>query len=602
MNAAWPLILLPSFAAAVCLAFRRRPAFCAACAVAALGAEGALAALLFARGAAPWGWNGVPLLAADGLSRLVCLGIACFGLLAGVYSLGWFAPRERGGAYWCLLLLTEAAGMGVALADHLVLLLCAWGFMGITLYLLIAAAGPAAADAAKKTMLMVGGTDAFMVLGVALLSFHAGAGVRPASPLPLSGAAAWTAYLCIAAAAFAKAGAVPFHTWIPDCAERAPVPVTALLPASLDKLLGIYLVARASLTLFAMNAGMQRLLLAVGAATIICGVMMAMAQHDLKRLLGYHAVSQVGYMLIGIGTGNAVGIAGGLFHMLNHSIYKTCLFFSAGSVERRAGTADLDGLGGLSRAMPVTFAATLIASLSISGVPPLNGFASKWMVYQGLLEMGRHGGKLWTIWLLAAMFGSVLTLASFVKVVQAVFLSPPSSPSARKRGAVREAGASMAGPAAALAAACVALGVWAVPLGVAPLIRPAVGAAVSFPGFWNSTAATVLLAAGLLLGLLVCLAGRLSRARECAPFIGGEEGTPEMILSGTDFYQTITEMRGLRGIYRAASRRGFDLYDRGRDAVFAAARLLQRAHGGCLPVYIAWCLAGLAAVVWALAR
>ncbi len=117
MNAAWPLILLPCLAGLACLAFRRRRAFCAVFSVASLGAEGALAALLFARGAAPWGWNGVPLLAADGLSRLVCLGIAFFGLMAGVYSLGWFSPRERGGAYWCLLLLTEAEGMGVALAD-----------------------------------------------------------------------------------------------------------------------------------------------------------------------------------------------------------------------------------------------------------------------------------------------------------------------------------------------------------------------------------------------------------------------------------------------------------------------------------------------------
>mgnify|MGYP000930087992 CR=1 FL=1 len=118
MNAAWPLILLPCLAGLACLAFRRRRAFCAVFSVASLGAEGALAALLFARGAAPWGWNGVPLLAADGLSRLVCLGIAFFGLMAGVYSLGWFSPRERGGAYWCLLLLTEAAGMGVSMHSN----------------------------------------------------------------------------------------------------------------------------------------------------------------------------------------------------------------------------------------------------------------------------------------------------------------------------------------------------------------------------------------------------------------------------------------------------------------------------------------------------
>lgn len=596
MSVMQAVIVLPCLAGLACLAARRRPAACRPLAVAAFAAEAALAIALFARGAAPWARDGVSLLAADGLSRLVCLGTALFGLATAVYSLGWFSPRGRAGAYWGLILLTEGAGMAVACADHFVLLLCAWGFMGVTLYLLAAMGGPDAAGAAKKTMIMVGGTDAFLVLGVALFASRAGMGLHPASPIPLAGRAAWAAYLCIVAAAFAKAGAVPFHTWVPDFAEHAPIPATAFLPASLDKLLGIYLVARASLHLFAMNAGMQRFLLATGAVTIVVGVMMAMAQHDMRRLLGYHAVSQVGYMLVGIGTGNPVGIAGGLFHMLNHCLYKTCLFFGAGAVVTRTGTADLDELGGLAGAMPVTFAACLTASLAISGVPPLNGFASKWMVYQGLLEMGRGGGKLWLLWLLAAMFGSVLTLASFVKLMLAVFLARPSSPRALARGPVREAGASMAAPAAALAAACILLGLFAVPLAVKPLLSPVVGGAVAFAGFWDPTAATALLLTGLLLGLAVCFAGRLLPSREAAPFIGGGEAEPGMTLTGTDFYRTITEGGILGGIYRVAARHGFDLYDRGREAVRVLSDALRRAHSGALSVYIAWCLAGVLAI------
>ena len=147
------------------------------------------------------------------------------------------------------------------------------------------------------------------------------------------------------------------------------------------------------------------ILLITGAVTIIYAVMVALVQHDLKRLLGYHAVSQVGYMVLGIGTGNPIGIAGGLFHMVNHAIYKSCLFLSAGAVEKRAHTTDLSKLGGLSKYMPITFVSFLIASLAISGIPPLNGFFSKWMIYQGIIATATNKNPLWIIWLVCAMFG-----------------------------------------------------------------------------------------------------------------------------------------------------------------------------------------------------
>ncbi|GAI75218.1 unnamed protein product, partial [marine sediment metagenome] len=168
----------------------------------------------------------------------------------------------------------------------------------------------------------------------------------------------------------------------------------------------------------------------VGSFTIIAAVMMALVQHDLKKLLSYHAVSQVGYMVLGIGTGIPLAMAGGIFHMLNNAIYKTSLFLGAGSVEHRAKTTQLNKLGGLARVMPITFVTFFIAALSISGVPPFNGFFSKWMIYQGVAELGKlgGGGNLWIVWLLAAMFGSALTLASFIKLIHAIFLGVPSNP------------------------------------------------------------------------------------------------------------------------------------------------------------------------------
>ena len=329
------------------------------------------------------------------------------------------------------------------------------------------------------------------------------------------------AYLCFAAAAFAKAGAMPFHTWIPDTAEDAPASVTAFLPAALDKLLGIYLLARISLDLFQMNAAMNIFLMAIGSLTIVCAVMMALVQHDLKRLLGYHAVSQVGYMVLGIGTGNPIGIAGGLFHMLNNAIYKSCLFLSAGAVEKKTGTTDLDKLGGLSKTMPVVYMTFLIASLAISGVPPLNGFASKWMIYLGIIETGRQGSHLWILWLMAAMFGSALTLASFMKLVHAVFLGQPSCRSlidARTKQNAYDHGVadcSIGRPLCALRRFCQANSFRAFCL-------PSLKQHVIFWGTWSAGVATVLIVLGLLVGFVIYLLGMAGKTRVTAPFVGGE--------------------------------------------------------------------------------
>jgi len=171
-------------------------------------------------------------------------------------------------------------------------------------------------------------------------------------------------------------------------------------------------------TLFIYPFAIRAIVMILGALTIIIAVMMALVQHNGRKLLGYHAVSQVGYMVLGIGTGTPIGIIGGLFHMVNHAIYKSSLFLSFGSVEKRTGTPELDKLGGLAKKMPLTFIAALIGALSISGVPPFNGFFSKWMVYQGVLVSASQQGRIWQIVLnvcfVLAIFGSALTLASFI--------------------------------------------------------------------------------------------------------------------------------------------------------------------------------------------
>ncbi|MGB3242668.1 MAG: proton-conducting transporter membrane subunit, partial [Candidatus Omnitrophota bacterium] len=245
--------------------------------------------------------------------------------------------------YYIYVLLTLTGSLGAVFSNNLIVFVVFWGFLGLLLYLLVGfGQRKNTAYTAKKTFIIVGGTDAVMLFGIAIIWHLTGALEMDKISIGLNSPPAILAYLCLAAGAFAKAGAMPFHTWVPDAAEDGPTPVTAFLPASLDKLLGIYFLARISLDMFRMNLGMNTFLMVVGSVTIVAAVMMALIQHDMKRLLGYHAVSQVGYMVLGIGTGNPVGIAGGLFHMLNHAIYKSCLFFSGGAVEKRSGTTNLD--------------------------------------------------------------------------------------------------------------------------------------------------------------------------------------------------------------------------------------------------------------------
>jgi formate hydrogenlyase subunit 3/multisubunit Na+/H+ antiporter MnhD subunit len=602
-------VLLPLAAGVLCLLLPGRGRLRSAVGVVAAAATVVVAWPLFRAGAAGT-LGGGRWLRLDGLAGVVLLFVAAFGLVVAVYSAGFLRGRGRQREYWAYLLWTVGASAGAVLANDLLLLLVLWGFLGTTLWLMIGLGGPDAAGAAKKSFLIVGATDAAMLLGVVIFRELTGTTRMDAVTLFLQGGAAHAAFLCIVAAALAKAGALPFHTWVPECGAHAPAPVAAFLPASLDKLLGIYLLARCVGDLFVVTEAMRALLMFVGAATIVAAVMVALVQHDLKRLLSYHAVSQVGYMVLGVATGTAVGVAGGLFHMLNHTMYKSGLFLGAGAVERAAGTTDLDRLGGLARRMPRTFGAFLVSALAISGIPPLNGFASKWMVYQGVLEVGRAGGTLWIACLLAAMAGSALTLASFVKVLHAAFLCPP--PAELRARDPKEVGWTMWATPAALAAACLAFGVFAYGLPLRHLVAPMVGGPILFAGVWWSGTATLMLGIAIAaggLGMAVALRGRVRRT---PPWIGGQAldstwvaGVPvgpsrRLEVTGVDFYDTIERLPGIRGVYALARRKLFDLYEGSSAATFYFVGALRRAHTGLLPLYVTWVVVGLLAVLYVL--
>ena len=362
---------------------------------------------------------------ADNLSRLIVIFISIFSILILLYSLVYI-KEGKGKNYYPYFLVTIGCSYGAVLADNLLLFITFWGILGITLYKLIPANSEESSATAKKTLILIGASDSIMLIGIALIWRLTGSLNISATALPTDNVLTVTAFLALMIGSFTKAGAFPFHTWVPDYAQNAPASSSALLPASLDKLLGIYFLARLTSGMFILNKWLTLLLLSIGVITIISAVMMALVQHNYKRLLGFHAVSQVGYMILGLGLGSPIGIAAGLFHMINHALYKSGLLLSAGCIEYRTGEENIDELGGLSKVMPMTFFSSLIFAMAISGVPPLNGFASKWMIYQGIIDFGVGSdfpNKLWVLWLALAVLGSALTLASFIKFIGGVFLS-----------------------------------------------------------------------------------------------------------------------------------------------------------------------------------
>jgi NADH:ubiquinone oxidoreductase subunit 5 (subunit L)/multisubunit Na+/H+ antiporter MnhA subunit len=319
--------------------------------------------------------------------------------------------------------------------------------------------------------------------------------------------------------------------------------------------------------------------------------MMALNQHNYKRLLGFHAVSQVGYMILGFGLGSLIGIAAGLFHMINHALYKSGLLLTAGCIEYRTGEENLDELGGLSRAMPVTFFAALIFAMSISGVPPLNGFASKWMIYQGIIDFGAGSGianKLWVIWLGLAILGSALTLASFIKFIGGVFLGR------RKAGLekVHEVPVLMWVPIVVLALFCISFGVFATNYIVPKFFMPITGE-FQFTGFWNSSFVSLLVVISIILGVLFYLASNLKKFRTEDSFIGGEKIQDQTSYSTPEFYKTIGEFRFFAWMYQKAEARWFDIYDLSKQGVLWLSHQLSEGHTGVLPVYVLWVFTGL---------
>jgi multicomponent Na+:H+ antiporter subunit A len=526
----------------------------------------------------------------DNLSQLIAIFISIFSVLILLYSLVYI-KEGRAKNYYPYFLVTIGCSYGAVLADNLLLFITFWGILGITLYKLIPGNSEESSATAKKTLILIGASDSIMLIGIALIWRLTGSLNISTTALSTDNVLTVTAFLALMIGSFTKAGAFPFHTWVPDYAQNAPASSSALLPASLDKLLGIYFLARLTNGMFILNKWLTLLLLSIGVITIISAVMMALVQHNYKRLLGFHAVSQVGYMILGLGLGSPIGIAAGLFHMINHALYKSGLLLSAGCIEYRTGKENIDDLGGLSRAMPITFFSALIFAMAISGVPPLNGFASKWMIYQGIIDFGIGSdlpNKLWILWLGFAVLGSALTLASFIKLIGGIFLSR-SKPDFKN---IKEAPVLMWLPLLILALFCIVFGILATNVIVPKLFMPITGE-FQFTGFWNSSLVSLLVLISFALGVIIYVATSLNKFRTEDSFIGGEKIQDETGYPTPEFYKTISELGFFSWMYKKAEKKWFDIYDLSKQFVLWLSHQLSEAHTGVLPAYVIWVFAGL---------
>jgi formate hydrogenlyase subunit 3/multisubunit Na+/H+ antiporter MnhD subunit len=399
-------------------------------------------------------------------SAFILLSAGFFGFLIAVYSAVFMQKKPYSKWFYFNYLLTLGFSCGAILANNFLLLMFFWEGLLVLMYAFIALASetPGSKATALKAFLINGVSDLCLLVGIGITVHIAGTFNMSEVHLSISG---WGigAFTLMMIGAISKAGSMPFHTWIPDAATDAQLPFMAYIPGSVEKVLGIYLLSRICFDFFnlSMSGPMKLVLMTIGGVTLLLAVLMALAQSDYKRLLSYHAISQVGYMILGIGTGTAIGIAGGIFHMINNALYKSGLFLTAGSIEHRTGTTSMYKLGGLFKRMPVTAICFVIFALSISGVPPFNGFFSKELIYAGTLKSG------YVIFFIIAEVGSFLTLASFLKLGHAVYFDKRP----QELDNVKESNIGMLFPIIAIAVTCLAFGFGAkIPL--ANFIAPSV--------------------------------------------------------------------------------------------------------------------------------
>lgn len=367
----------------------------------------------------------------DALAAFMLVIVAVISLTSLIYSHRYIKKLSGGGSYYSLFMLLFAGMNGVLITGDLFNL---YVFMEIALlaaFALVAYGTRAEEFEAAFKYAVMGSVSSLLILVGIAVTYSATSNlnmVKIAQAVPALDPKLvnWIAALFLGGFGL-KAAAMPFHAWLPDAHSSAPAPISAMLSGVLIKVLGIYVIIRLYFNLFGAPAVFLDVFLVLGAISIIFSGLLAIRQWDMKRLLAYSSISQIGYILLGIGLGTTLGILGALYHLLNHAIFKGLLFYNAGAVEAATGTRDLRNMGSIGRKLPVTSTTSLVASLAIGGIPPFNGFFSKVIIILAAVGAGHPVYALW------AVIGSVLTLAAVMKLQRYSFgASGAESPDAAK--------------------------------------------------------------------------------------------------------------------------------------------------------------------------
>ncbi len=428
---AWLFILLPLLSFLLCVFVTRPyPRLSGYVTIAAVGAAFLLALLAF------WAVGNLPAdrtiessiqwvviggsvlkvgLVIDSLTAVMLIIVSLVSFLIQIYSQGYMSGDPGYSRYYAFMSLFTASMLGLVLASNLLLVFIFWELVGLCSYLLIGFwyQRPAAAAAAKKAFLVTRLGD-LGFLAALLVAFNATGNldirhlIGLAEAKQLAGATLTAVALGIFSGAVGKSAQFPLHVWLPDAME-GPTPVSALIHAATMVAAGVYLVGR-TLPLFLAAPDVLVLVAVIGGVTAFIAATMGLVMTDIKRVLAYSTISQLGYMMMGLGVG---GLVAGIFHLFNHAFFKALLFLAAGSIIHSLGTQDLREMGGLRRFMPVTFLTMLAGALSLAGLPPFSGFWSKDEILLDALRFGGVGQLLYVLGLLTAFLTAFYTFRMF---------------------------------------------------------------------------------------------------------------------------------------------------------------------------------------------
>lgn len=360
----------------------------------------------------------------DALTALVVLVVNVVGFCALLYSVRYINHYTARWKFYALFLLMLAGLNGLAISGDLFNMFVFIEIAAVASYALVAFGTEAEELEAGFKYMVLGEVGGMAILFSIALIYSQTSTLNLAQIsryLPFGTPLFWFVVATLLIGFAVKMAMVPFHAWLPDAHPSAPAPVSAMLSGVFIKVVGVYAMARLVFNVFGLSResapAFFNLLIGFGVLSMVAGALLAYPQSDYKRLLAYSSISQVGYIIIGLGIGNGWAIAGALFHVIAHAMGKGLLFLVSGVVEAQTGTRNLERLKGLEATMPLTVWSHVLGSLSLAGVPPFAGFFSKLFIIVGALQ-----ARMYWLALLAAAFSAV-TMAYLTRVVNKVFFS-----------------------------------------------------------------------------------------------------------------------------------------------------------------------------------